>query len=390
MFNALNRFISRLDGDAPQQQKSGQQFAFGFQVLRNANPDLAVEPWFDFVVGINGRMIDNPDPRLFAQEVRNCAGGTVTFGLWSAKGQRARALHIPVPADTASLGLTLQWTPLSAVSNIWHVLDVPANSPADQAGLLPYSDYILGSPDGVLLGEGGLGELVEEHIDRPLSVYVYNHEYDVTRLLSIQPSRDWGGQGALGCVLGYGALHRLPAPLNEPVEAPGETMFDGGAATADQPNHHHHQSQYGGGYPADMAQAPPFLSDGASVFVPGDQQQQQPPPPPQAGGDFLVPAQLVGATEGAGATAAPPRGKKKDRHHGGGKGAAAMNDYFKEQEQKSRELDGGASSGRATPVAPPPRATSTGPPPRAGAAATPPPPPPPAAAAAAADAEEAS
>lgn len=386
MFNALNRFISRLDGDAPQQQKSSQQFAFGFQVLRNTNLDLAIEPWFDFVVGINGRMIDNPDPRLFAQEVRNCAGGTVTFGLWSAKGQRTRALHIPVPADTASLGLTLQWTPLSAVSNIWHVLDVPANSPADQAGLLPYSDYILGSPDGVLLGEGGLGELVEEHIGRPLSVYVYNNEYNVTRLLSIQPSRDWGGQGALGCVLGYGALHRLPAPLNEPVDAPGETMFDGGAAAADAG--HHHQSQYGGGYPADMAQAPPFVSDGTSVFVPGE--QQQPPPPPQAGGDFLVPAQLVGATGGAGA-AAPPRGKKKDRHHhGGAKGAAAMNDYFKEQEQKSRELDGGggASSGRATPVAPPPRATSTGPPRAGAAAATPPPPPPPAAAAA--DAEEAS
>lgn len=28
---------------------------------------------------------DNPDPSLFAQEVQNCAGGTVTFGLWSAK-----------------------------------------------------------------------------------------------------------------------------------------------------------------------------------------------------------------------------------------------------------------------------------------------------------------
>ncbi|KLU83573.1 hypothetical protein MAPG_02627 [Magnaporthiopsis poae ATCC 64411] len=214
MFNALNRFISRLDGDTPQQQqKNSQQFAFGFQVLRNTNLELAIEPWFDFVVGINGRMIDNPDPRLFAQEVRNCAGGTVTFGLWSAKGQRTRALQIPVPADTASLGLTLQWTPLSAVSNIWHVLDVPANSPADHAGLLPYSDYILGSPDGVLLGEGGLGELVEEHIGRPLSVYVYNNEYNVTRLLSISAQPRLGAARApLVCVLEILGLHRLAAP----------------------------------------------------------------------------------------------------------------------------------------------------------------------------------
>jgi hypothetical protein len=55
MFNALNRFISRLDGEAQVNQKEGQ--GFGFQVLRNTNLELAVEPWFDYVVGINGRMI---------------------------------------------------------------------------------------------------------------------------------------------------------------------------------------------------------------------------------------------------------------------------------------------------------------------------------------------
>jgi len=89
MFNALNRFISRLDGDAPtgQQQHRGGGGSFGFQVLRNTNLDLAVEPCFDFIVGINGRPVDSPDPGLFAQEVRNCAGGTVTFGLWNAKVQ---------------------------------------------------------------------------------------------------------------------------------------------------------------------------------------------------------------------------------------------------------------------------------------------------------------
>lgn len=56
MFNALNRFMSRLDGEDPR-QKPHQQGLFGFQVLRNANLQLAIEPWFDFVVGINGRMI---------------------------------------------------------------------------------------------------------------------------------------------------------------------------------------------------------------------------------------------------------------------------------------------------------------------------------------------
>lgn len=57
MFNALNRFISRLDSDVstPKSEKWG----FGFQVLRNITPELTIEPWFDFIVGINGRMIVN-------------------------------------------------------------------------------------------------------------------------------------------------------------------------------------------------------------------------------------------------------------------------------------------------------------------------------------------
>jgi hypothetical protein len=271
-------------------------------------------------------------------------------------------MHIPVPADTASLGLTLQWTPLSVVSNIWHVLDVAANSPADAAGLLPYSDYILGTPEGVLHGEGGLSELVEDHIGRPLRLYVYNNEYDVTREVTIQPSRDWGGEGALGCVLGYGALHRLPAPLSEPVSAPGETMFDldsSGAA----------QAQFtpaaGGG--AASGRSSPFVpAAGATTSPP------PPPPPPPTGGDFMVPAQMVSSN-------APPRSKKKDRHHGHGGPPNLMDDYFKEEEQKSRELDGPGER-RKTPVPPPPKAGGGGPPPppRGGppkAGETPPPPP---------------
>jgi hypothetical protein len=59
MFNALNRFISRLDGDVPQQRQLGQG-TYGFQVLRNTNLELSIEPWYDFIVGINGRVIVSP------------------------------------------------------------------------------------------------------------------------------------------------------------------------------------------------------------------------------------------------------------------------------------------------------------------------------------------
>ncbi|KAG0651116.1 Golgi reassembly-stacking of 65 kDa [Hyphodiscus hymeniophilus] len=316
MFNALNRFISRLDSDSPAQ--SSNQGGFGFQVLRNTTLELGIEPWFDFIVGINGRMIDDSDPQLFAQEVRNCAGSTVTLGLWSAKGQRTRTIHVPIPPNSPSLGLTLQWTSLSTVSNIWHILDVPQSSPADIAGLLPYSDYILGTPEGILHGEGGLGELVEDHIGRPLRLYVYNNEYDVTREVTIHPSRDWGGEGALGCVLGYGALHRIPAPLSEPVAGPGETLFE-----TENARFSNEESRR--------------LSGGDGFFVPATTTETT---------DFLVPAQIV-------SPAAPGHGKKREKKHGHSPNKM-MDDYFMEGEKKSREVDYAPSA--ATPPPPPPKA----------------------------------
>lgn len=230
-------------------------------------------------------------------------------------------MHVPVPSDTASLGLSLQYSPVALATNVWHVLDVPANSPADHAALLPYSDYILGSPEGSLHGESALGELVEDYIGRPLRLYVYNNEYNVTREVTIQPSRDWGGQGALGCVLGYGALHRLPAPLSEPVNAPGETLFDGDGG---------------------------FNEKAENTFVPAISGG---PPPAD---DFLVPAQMVASTP----VSAPSRSKKKDRQ--GHSPNALMDDYFKEEEQKSRDLDN-APKTQGSGVPPPPKAAG-GPP----------------------------
>ncbi|KAL6703455.1 hypothetical protein ACN47E_009629 [Coniothyrium glycines] len=347
MFGALNRFISRLDasplpGDN-QQHASSIAGAYGFQVLRNTNPEVPLEPWFDFVIGINGRTVDNPDPALFATEVRNSAGTTISLGVFCAKGQKIREVYLSVPAEKPTLGVSLQWSPLSLVEDVWHILDVIPNSPADVAGLLPYGDYVIGSPEGLVRGESGLSELVEDFLNRPLRLYVYNHEYDVTRAVTITPTRTWGGEGALGCVLGFGALHRIPASLEEPPQAPGETLF----STADS-------------LPTSFDEKRPLtasLTEPAApteLFVPANMAlpSKSPPPPP--------------STQGS----APPKRKGRAHHTvspaGGGGG---LDDYFKEGEQKSQEEDHAPKkSNGAGAVPPPPKA---GGPPR-----TAPPPPP--------------
>ena len=60
VFGALNRFISRFDSEGLNTTGSSKQAAAGFQVLRNKDQELPVEPWYDFVIGINGRYIVGP------------------------------------------------------------------------------------------------------------------------------------------------------------------------------------------------------------------------------------------------------------------------------------------------------------------------------------------
>jgi hypothetical protein len=67
-----------------------------------------------------------------------------------------------VPKETPSLGVSLQWQALSTTEDVWHIMDVAPNSPADLAGLLPYGDYVIGSSEVIVRGESGLPELIED------------------------------------------------------------------------------------------------------------------------------------------------------------------------------------------------------------------------------------
>lgn len=265
-----------------------------------------------------------------------------------------RTLQVAVPTPSPTLGLTLQWTTISSTEHVWHVLDVIPDSPADMAGLLPYGDYIVGTPEGNVHGEAGLGELVEDYLSRTLRLWVYNHEYAVTRLVTLTPSRSWGGEGALGCVLGFGALHRLPAPLqlHEPPAGPGETLFERASFSNEEkrPGSAANLRSYPSGSSLYKAAAGGLNNNQQSgdLLVPAT--LASPPPPPAPG---------VSSAAGAG----PPRGARKARKVVSPN--SAFDEYFKEGEQKSKEEDftPAAAAARSAPPPPPPPKMGGGPPP---------------------------
>lgn len=129
-------------------------------------------------------------------------------------------------AQPSLLGLTLRpCAPHLALSSVWHILDILESSPAESAGLVPFGDYVIGWAGGVLRNEGDFYELVESHEGRPLRLYVYNADYDHTREVIIVPNREWGGEGLLGCGVGFGLLHRIPRPQDRPNAPPGEQQM---------------------------------------------------------------------------------------------------------------------------------------------------------------------
>ncbi|QRV86534.1 GRASP55/65 PDZ-like domain protein [Ceratobasidium sp. AG-Ba] len=216
--------------------------------------DTDITPFFDFVVGVRGMEgIADVDAASLERIVEAREGTEIQLVIWSSKLQQTRVVSLtpsrkwtsllPPPPDAkpSLLGLSMRLcTPEFSLDNVWHILDVHEGSPAESAGLVPYGDYIIGYSGGVLERESDFYELVEAHVDKPLRVYVYSHDFDNLREVVLVPNRMWGGQGLLGCGVGYGLLHRIPhdrsrlAPVDIPVEEEAQLFVPAGEPSTNQ------------------------------------------------------------------------------------------------------------------------------------------------------------
>ncbi|CAA7261387.1 unnamed protein product [Cyclocybe aegerita] len=228
----------------------------GLHVLRVTPSSPAsysnIEPFFDFVVGFEGDSLSSDKDINVAELekiVESHENRTLNLLVWNSKSQQTRVVPI-VPsrlwsqqhmgandslkspnAQPSLLGLSMRLcSPETATDNVWHVLDVLEGSPAESAGLVPMGDWILGWSGGVLSAENDFYDLVEAHIDKPLRVYVYSYDFDTLREVVLIPNRHWGGEGLLGCVFGFGLLHRIPPQPEDrvPGTMPPELQDQGG------------------------------------------------------------------------------------------------------------------------------------------------------------------
>ncbi|XP_035488959.1 Golgi reassembly-stacking protein 2 isoform X2 [Scophthalmus maximus] len=199
----------------------------GYHVLRvqenSPGHRAGLEPFFDFIVSINNTRL-NKDNDTLKDLLKASVEKPVKMLVYSSKTLELRESTV-TPSNLwggqGLLGVSIRFCSFEGANeNVWHVLEVEPNSPAALAGLRPHTDYIIGADtvmnEDLILQSEDLFSLIESHEGKGLKLYVYNTDTDNCREVVITPNGAWGGEGSLGCGIGYGYLHRIPTrPFEE-------------------------------------------------------------------------------------------------------------------------------------------------------------------------------
>ncbi|XP_069015547.1 Golgi reassembly-stacking protein 1-like [Embiotoca jacksoni] len=171
-----------------------------------------LEPFFDFILSIGNTRL-NKESDLLKDLLKANVEKPVKLEVYNSKTQRVRELEV-TPSNMwggqGLLGASVRFCSFEGANeNVWHVLDVEVNSPAVLAGLNAHDDFIVGA-DQVLQDSEDFFSLIEANEGKPLKLLVYNTQTDQCREVVVTPNGAWGGEGSLGCGIGYGYLHRIP------------------------------------------------------------------------------------------------------------------------------------------------------------------------------------
>ncbi|XP_073837309.1 Golgi reassembly-stacking protein 2 [Musca autumnalis] len=194
----------------------------GYHVLKvqdnSPGQKAGLEAFFDFIIAIAGTRLDQ-DNDMLKELLKQNVDKPVKLVVYSSKTQSVRELTLTPSTGWGGqglLGVSIRFCSFEGANeHVWHILEVYPDSPAQLAGLRAYSDYVIGA-DAIRHENDDLFTLIMTHEQQPLKMYVYNIDDDACREVTIKPNSNWGGEGALGCGIGYGYLHRIPLQAANP------------------------------------------------------------------------------------------------------------------------------------------------------------------------------
>ena len=364
---------------------------YGLRVVKvephSAAHQAGLELWFDYIVKINNHELPMTNPYVsnvqylinedgsinYGGQVTSEQAGAVNFDIinqeiatlaarnqplvldvWNAKGGLIRQVSLPLESSgMSSTGVTLQSQHLNTATYVWRILATHQGSPAFHSGMVPFLDYIIGCDStynddvngkGLLTagGEALLSRTVSNYYNYhflrtlndniPITFYVYNHDYDILRPVTVNLNRSWGhghNRGILGCDVGYGLLHRLPEVVGKfkAESIVDDVLFDSKQSLEYQPNDG-----------STFVSPPPPSSEKISAYLTA--------PPPLG-------APHVDQSGSSSFVSPPPSARKKTRHTVASK-ALDIDSYMDEETEKSLKLDGHPTTVDDAKVIPPP------------------------------------
>uniref|UniRef100_A0A3B4B450 Uncharacterized protein n=1 Tax=Periophthalmus magnuspinnatus TaxID=409849 RepID=A0A3B4B450_9GOBI len=205
-----------------QSSEASEGGTYGYHV-HGVQPNSPAEkagllPYFDFILSLDNKRL-NEENELLKEVLKANMERPIRMEVYSTKTMRVREVEV-VPSNMwggqGLLGASVRFCSYQGANeNVWHVLDVEVRSPAALAGLQPHNDYIIGA-DQVLQDSEDFFSLIEAHEGKALKLMVYNTQTDTCREVVVTPNGAWGGEGSLGCGIGYGYLHRIPVQDDAP------------------------------------------------------------------------------------------------------------------------------------------------------------------------------
>ncbi|UKJ89025.1 hypothetical protein MACJ_002271 [Theileria orientalis] len=186
------------------------------RVYPNGPGDVAgIEPFFDYVLDADGyTYTDDSDEtlNLFTKYVSDHENQQICLNVYNARMKSIREVFIvPQKWDGIGfLGLTLKFGLFTCLDEGAHIVHVYDKSPAQKAGLMPITDYLLGTNLQLFFDLDCVRIHVANQVDKEVVLIVYNSVTETVRRAVIVPRDNWGGKGTLGCDLAKGYIHRIP------------------------------------------------------------------------------------------------------------------------------------------------------------------------------------
>ena len=83
-------------------------------------------------------------------------------------------------------------------------------SPAQEADLEPFRDFILGTKEMTFEDINSFAKYISVNQNQAVNLYIYNIDLEQVRIATVTPRDNWSGQGLIGADISFGYLNKLP------------------------------------------------------------------------------------------------------------------------------------------------------------------------------------